>query len=428
MKRWIPAIQWMVFSLYLGAEPTPIKFSVGVIEDPRLPQIEIAEIDIIFDECNRLLLEKFDAPIVLHKAEVKKLSFETFFDFGKNKKQVEEYRVSVFNGSENKADFLKMAEASKEVTLKNLQRNSLTEGQSFFSHEKIDSYEQLRIRSLDVWYDKVQVLKTLRTSSGENLLMVPFPPWQSQYDWIYAMFYQNQFDLVITNSLIVGNMLNNPSLHSICKHSKIGGMGLMSPERKILFGHSLMINTIEFLGKIKNLSIDDSSLKSEFIYRAMGGFFLAHEFGHSFYYIPDFYDHGAECIMNSAYENMEYIDGYRKLISARGLCLKCLPWITHRHDMLRYRDLYNINQNDLNLAKEWLTCIQTTPSILSTDREVYLSNELMKILSIFSKNNDTKGMKLCLAEARRQKCTIFLDDVAKKWGWTLKQMDQFIGP
>ncbi|MFC1534786.1 hypothetical protein ACFL7M_15640 [Thermodesulfobacteriota bacterium] len=168
--------------------------------------------------------------------------------------------------------------------LKQWDINSLKD---FFPDKAIGSYEDVFYNLMNVYHSKIKWLKTLKITDNEKLVKEPFPAYQSFVEWLCYMWNQNQYDLIFTNGLIIGDILSAPYPHAICKHAKVGGEAFFSPKRTTLDGRSLMVNIFEEYGNIQGICNLKGKISKELKNKILGGFLLAHEFGHAFYMIPE---------------------------------------------------------------------------------------------------------------------------------------------
>lgn len=405
-----------------------LKLDVGLFYDQRLPKIEKQDIIEMFEEANKVLKNKLGTPLTMSIGKVREDSFSNLFT---NKYHNDEFKNSEkhrYHPSMDKNSFDKLVKQSKSHTVNFMKNWKLSSYQNYFPGKNIKNYDEAHTLLMQTMYSKGQFLSQLKTNSGTALLSKTLKPWQSGMEWNWAVFNQNKYDLFITNALIVCDDVRAPYLHAVTKHGKIGGSGFDSPKRRALNGKSVMINTIEFLGEIDGLSVRDKKLTRSFKNKAIGGFFLAHEIGHVYYFIPDQYDHGAHCLMNSAYEDMDYIEGYRKLKSSKGMCQKCKPWVNARHEMNKLRGVKVTDANRVDWIINMLELIDDYPEKLSTNREYYLSNRINKVagesLKIVKDNPDY--YLYCLKIAVNQKLHVFLESEMKLQGWNKEQLNSVL--
>jgi hypothetical protein len=217
------------------------------------------------------------------------------------------------------------------------------------------------------------------------------------------MWNQNQYDIVFTNGLIIYDHLSEPYPHAISKHAKVGGASFISPKRTVLDGRSLMVNIFEEYGNIQGIcnSIEKSS--KELKNKILGGLYFAHEFGHAFYMIPDVYDHGDTCLMNSSFQNLDNVKGYNLLISDLSACHKCKPWLIAKEAIIEAGLAYkNLDYN--RAAKLYINGANETPKLVDGRYELYIKGIYEKALISFQKANNKEGekeMKKIIDDLRR---------------------------
>ncbi len=407
-----------------------IDLQVGFLYDERITKIDKSDLGEILKEANRVLQCKLKAPIVLKVSSSEEKPLQSLFSG--NYLKSTHYKKSMdfkVNPAFTHKQFTEKINQHKKITLKFLKKWPLSSYRSYFPKTKIDRYEDAWKVLMATYYKKIQVLKELKTNKGDSLLLKSHPPWQSYLDWHWALFEQNQYDIVITNSLIVCDDLRSPFLHSVSKHAKIGGSGNDSPKRKALDMKSIMINVLEFYGDIKGISTSDTSLTKTFKNKALGGFYLAHEFGHVFYFIPDQYEHGAHCLMNSAYEDMDYVEGYKKLSKSNAVCRKCLPWIRHRHAVLKQQKVKVTDKNRTDYIEKTIELISECPKALATSREVYLSNVLndamIEAYKLYNSGNPVY-FPYCFKIAIEEKLEMFIEGHLKHLNMSRDQLNEMI--
>jgi hypothetical protein len=359
-----------------------IPLDIGILSDDRLAKINKQDIIEMISEANRILKEKLNAPIQLKTSSITEKPLKSLFKGQNNASKIYlEGKKKKIPFKISEKEFFNLSNKHKESTLKFMKQWKLSSFKSYFPKEKISSYGDAWKLLMKTYFDKLQFLKSLKTKNGEQLLNLKGLPEQSNFEWMWAVDSQENYDLIITNGLIVADVIDKPYLHAVMKHAKIGGSGFTSYKRRNIEGYSMMVNTIEFFGNIKGISTENKSLTRSFKNKAVGGFFIAHEFAHIFYYIPDQYEHGSHCLMNSAYEDMDYVEGYNKLISQTKLCKKCKPWVDHKHKIMEMSNTKIQKKKSLEYIKKALVLIKKTPKHLSTHRDTYLSNFLNRVIS-----------------------------------------------
>lgn len=280
--------------------------------------------------------------------------------------------------------------------LKQWDLNSLKD---FFPDKETKSYEEAFDNLMAVYHQKIKWQKTLKTKNGEPIIIDPPAPYQSYVEWVQLMLTQNKYDIVITNGFITYDNLQRPYPHSICKHAKVGGSSFTSPGRKPMDGKSLMINIFESYSGVEGISKPDADLSADMKNKIMGAFYFAHEFGHAFYYLPDVYNHGPACLMNTT-PGMSDADGYEAIAGEQLPCAKCRPWIVAR--IKAYRAELAFDSGDYTKAGNlYLEAARETPKGIDTNYKYYIQTLFSKASEAFMKGNNFSGMKK-VSDSRRK--------------------------
>jgi hypothetical protein len=313
-----------------GARRSGVTLDVVAAFDPRLPALSREDMTEVIAEARRIIAAKLggEVPIAFRlrgTVTLEELFADTRYRSSDLYRELSPYKYDVALGA---AMPLLQDDAYRRAALRFLETQwDLASLRAFFPGKTVRSHEDALDELLRVYHAKVQWLLSRKTPGGEALLRVPFAPWQSYVEWLGYMNEQDDYDVIFTNGLIVLDLLTSLYPHSVCKHAKVGGSSFASPKREALDGMTLMVSTLEEYGGVDGISRTAGETSAEMRDRILGGFVLAHEFGHAFYLIPDVYDHGDTCLMNSSFENLSFEEGYRLLVSDLSPCPKCRPWI-----------------------------------------------------------------------------------------------------
>jgi hypothetical protein len=394
-------------SSFTPADQASRKVTLDVIRafDMRLPVLSDDDLEMVLKEAKRIISIKLGNGIKINFRDNGIIPLEDLFK-DKSYRKVHFYKkLSAWQYDMNQGENLPLFKKRvfKKRIIRFLRQWDINSLKDFFPDKAISSYEDVFYNLMSVYHSKIKWLKTLKITDNEKLVIEPLPPYQSFVEWLSYMWNQNQYDIVFTNGLIVYDHLSGPYPHAICKHAKAGGAAFISPNRTILDGRSLMVNIFEEYGNIQGIcnSIEKSS--KELKNNILGGFFLAHEFGHAFYVIPDVYDHGDTCLMNSSFQNLDNVKGYNLLISNLSTCSKCKPWLIAKEYIieagLAYKNL------DYNRAAElYIKGANETPKLVDGNYELYIEGIYEKALISFQKANNKDGekeMKKMIDDLRR---------------------------
>lgn len=357
------------------SEKPPLELKIDVIGafDSRLPKITDLEMKQVLDEASRILNRKFESAMNLSFQDHGQITLQQFFG-DLSYRKTSDYQTLVQRKYDvvlgEKTPFLQDSLFKKQYiqSLKNWKIEVLKD---FFPGKKITDHEEFFTLLMDTLHKKVEWLKTIRMDSGDPLLILPPVPWQSSIEWCAKMFSQKDYDLVITNTLIVADNLHGAYPHSICKHAKIGGEVYGSRRKGAFDGSSIMVNVLENLCGIKEIRRDSPEASRPKSLKVIGAFLMAHEIAHSVFLIPDVYDHGDSCLMNSSLNNMDNVKGYDLLTSDLSPCNKCAPWVKAR--MHFYAAKKAVNSRQYSLATYcMLDCIRQTPKIIAGNYKQYI--------------------------------------------------------
>lgn len=303
-----------------------VKLEVIRALDERLPTLSDRDMNQILNEAKRIVRMKLGSHIDFHFHDNGIISLDELF---KDKSYRNTARYRKLNRDRYDLErgpdmpYLKEEKFKKRV-IKFLKRWDLKDLTGFFPDQTIINYDDVYNNLFRVYHQRVSHLKTLRTPNGNLLLKSPLPPYQSYVEWGSFLRYQDRYDIIFTNTLIMADLMSEPYPHSVLKHAKIGGGGFLCPKCTAFNGNTVMISTIEEHGNIKGLSDMDKNISRELKNKVIGGFLLAHEIGHALYLLPDVYDHGDMCLMSSSLSNFDYVKGYNLLLSDPTACSKCL--------------------------------------------------------------------------------------------------------
>lgn len=383
-------------SIIMPADQASRKVTLDVTRafDMRLPVLSDDDFETVLKEAQRIISIKCGNGIKINFRDNGTILLEDLFKY-KSYRKVNLYKkLSAWQYYLNQGEKLSLlgTKKFKKYIIKFLRQWDINSLRDFFPEKAIRNYEDVFYNLMNVYHSKVKWLKTLKINDYENLVIEPLPPYQSFIEWMGYMWNQNQYDIVFTNGLIIYDHLSEPYPHAICKHAKVGGSSFFSPKRTALDGRSLMVNIFEEYGNIQEIcnSIEKSS--KEIKNKILGGFYLAHEFSHAFYMIPDVYDHGDTCLMNSSLQNLDNVKGYKLLISDLSACHKCQPWISAKESIIK-ADLAYKNLDYNRAAELYIKGANETPKLVDSRYKLYIKGIYEKALISFQKANNKNGEK-----------------------------------
>ena len=176
----------------------------------------------------------------------------------------------------------------------------------------------------------IDAMKGLKTPAGTPLVEPERSARRSFVAWTCALLRQKEYDVILTNTFILADLLTEPHPHAVFGKAKIGGIAAKSPARSALGGQALLATTFGIDTKLKEFA----ELPGEpptMVERAkiLGVYLLAHEIAHAVFGIPDVFDHPKGCLMTSR-PGATYRDGLRELEENREPCPRCRPYVEAR--------------------------------------------------------------------------------------------------
>ncbi|MFH1958205.1 MAG: hypothetical protein ABIJ15_07015 [bacterium] len=385
---------------YAGSNTPIVTLDVIRAFDGRLPGLSDEDMKGILDEALRMISAKFGDRIKIEFKDNGTVSLEELFQDKKYRATdiYRQFNSSKYDLKQGREMPLFKNEKFRETVIKFLKQWALDSLRGYFPDKKIENYDDVYVNIMEIYHEKIDWLKTLKTEKGENLVIAPAEPFQSYVEWASFMYDQDKYDIVFTNSLIIYDSAAAPYPHAVCKHAKAGGGAFTSPKREALDGGSMMVSIFEEYGNIDGIRDADKDIPREFKNRILGGFVLAHEFGHAFYRLPDFYDHGDTCLMNSSLSNLDFAEGYKILAGDMSKCLKCQPWIAAKEYIIRGRIAYD-NGEYKKAGVLLLKGVKGTLKLIDGDLDMFVDIKLylkyiLKITALaYDEAGDSSGVE-----------------------------------
>ncbi|MEM7677820.1 MAG: hypothetical protein AAF449_17625, partial [Myxococcota bacterium] len=201
----------------------------------------------------------------------------------------------------------------------------------------IDSYDDAYAYYARHYTTAVSSLQNLKTPRGTPLVEPTKTSARSFVAWLCALKRQVDYDIILTNTFILADLLTEPHPHSVFGKAKIGGIAVTSPARPMLGQQVLLATTFGIDTNLSSLS-ELNGKPASFNERAeiLGAYLLAHEIAHAVFGIPDVFDHPAGCLMTSR-PGTSYREGLAELRSYPRPCSKCRPYVQSRGWMAQSR-------------------------------------------------------------------------------------------
>jgi len=307
----------------------PLELVVALVEDPDFPPLDERVVQLAFRSAETEFARRFDVPaphfVVRYRFEAKR-----FIDIYANPRApaCKEAFAARYKGTGPKE-----LAAHRQEAMKFLKKWPLESLKGF-----VDADDRAQIRSYDDIYSlyahryvtQIDTIKRLRTPADTPLLEPERSYHRSFVAWLCALKTQADFDVLVTNTFIVSDLLTEPHPHSVFGKAKIGGIATQSPQRTALAGEALLATTFGIDTTIPELNELHGQVPSlEERARLLGAYLLAHEIAHSVFGIPDVFDHPEGCLMTSR-PGATYLDGLKELDAHPTPCPKCRPYVEAR--------------------------------------------------------------------------------------------------
>lgn len=310
-------------------ETAPIELVVALVEDPDFPPLDDRLVQRALRYAQQEYAQRFDVePIklrVLYRYDVTR-----FLDI---------YSVPTDPRCQKQFDARYRGSGVQELVphkkraLKFFRKWTIESLRGFVPEEDragISKYDDVYDFYAQRYVNRIDEIKAMSTPAGTPLLEPDKSLNRSFVAWLCALERQNDFDVLITNTFIVSDLLTEPHPHSVFGKAKIGGIAARSAGRNALGGQALLATTFGIDSKIPGLD-EIASKNPTFEQRArlLGAYLLSHEVAHAVFGIPDVYDHPAGCLMTSR-PGASYLDGLEELIAHPEPCPKCRPYVRAR--------------------------------------------------------------------------------------------------
>ena len=195
---------------------------------------------------------------------------------------------------------------------------------------KINSYDDAYQYYVEHYTKAVESLKGLKTPKGTPLVEPTRTSARSFVGWLCALKRQDDYDVILTNTFIVADLMTEPHPHSVFGKAKIGGIAVRSPTRAALGGQVLLATTFGIDTDIPALSeLNGQPASVDERAEILGAYLLAHEVAHAVFGIPDVFDHPPGCLMTSR-PGASYRDGLAELRAYPRPCPRCRPYVEAR--------------------------------------------------------------------------------------------------
>lgn len=194
----------------------------------------------------------------------------------------------------------------------------------------VRDYRDFVRKMVPIWRSKVRLWLNVFPDNPRRMVN-PEKMWQhSSSFWSTVVPHHPDIDVYLTNVLVIYDWLEWPHPHAIFYQAKFGGVGYGmwmgdTDHRGAVFTSAFgILTTRPEFGAGDYQSISRSGRN-----KILGAVLVAHEFGHTFFGMPEFYEgHDSRCMMSSpSVPAHGYVTWYDDLIRSPGRCSACEPYL-----------------------------------------------------------------------------------------------------
>ena len=317
----------------------PVVLDVALVDDPDFPKLDERLVQRALVAASATYRERFDvAP-----PEFRIVKRYDVYSFLSQYARVDDLKCARLFGARYLGGGAAELRQYKEQATTFFKRWDLDALKGFVEPEardKITSYEDIYGVYESRYVSTIEKLKGFKTPKGTPLASPERSRERSYVAWTCALSLQDQYDVVLTNTFIMADLLSEPHPHAVFGKARIGGIAGPSPARKSLEGQALLATTFGIDTKIEMLSeLGGKPASLEERARILGSYLLAHEIAHAVFGIPDVFDHPEGRLMTSR-PGTTYREGLKELDAHPGPCAKCRDWVEARSSLDQGRNLH----------------------------------------------------------------------------------------
>lgn len=325
-----------------------VVLEVALVDDPDFPPLDEKLVQRALDAASVTYRERFDVPPPEFRIK-KRYGVASFLE---TYARVDDLKCARLFGARYLGGGAAELRQYRDQAITFFKRWDLDALKGFVEPEARD-----KIRSFEDIYDvyearyvsTVEKLKSFKTPRGTPLASPDRSRERSYVAWTCALSLQDQYDVVLTNTFIMADLLSEPHPHAVFGKARIGGIAGPSPARKNLEGQALLATTFGIDTKIAMLSeLGGRPATLDERARILGSYLLAHEIAHAVFGIPDVFDHPEGCLMTSR-PGTTYREGLKELDAHPGPCEKCRQWVEARASLDQGRHLHEAGDDKLAL-------------------------------------------------------------------------------
>lgn len=307
----------------------PVTLQVALVDDPDLPALDDTLVNRALASASETFATRFDVTSPRFHV-VARFSLDAFMKRYAKPTSVEcAPTFSVRYRGGGRAELLQQ----KEAALRFFQRWPLEDLRTFVAPERraaVVDYDTLHAAYLDKYLGTVAMLESLKTPAGTPLVEKVPADGRSHAAWSCALAAQRQFDVIVTNTFILADILTEPHPHAVFGKAKVGGLAGPSPGRTALGGQALVASTFSIDTPLPEISeLGSEPVTPQERAEILGAFLLAHEIAHAVFGIPDVFDHPPGCLMTTR-PGESYREALTGLRQHPGPCPRCRLYVEAR--------------------------------------------------------------------------------------------------
>lgn len=294
------------------ASEIPIKIKVGYLYDSRFPDMS----DALMKESLSYAIEAIACEFGISNIEfsqIKRVSIDDFF----RKHLPKTNRFNRLNPFNTESVSFEISEEQEKRFYKYYDMDSL---RGFLDESKsnVTKVEFHRIL-MKTWLNKAAIYTNYKIDgilvfTKESLF------YQTYSSWRMLLEEQNEFDLIFHNTLVFYDNLTQPFPHTIFKKASAGAVGVPSKNSPAFYKGCFTVSYIPYSGIDYFSDFSEDEVNTA---KYIGIYYIAHEFGHAAFRLPDVYNHQLHCLMNTPKENLSQEKAVYEFEKHKSPCPMC---------------------------------------------------------------------------------------------------------
>jgi hypothetical protein len=210
------------------ASSPPLVLEVALVDDPELPPLDDTLVARALAAASDTFAQRF-AVTAPRFTVVARFGLESFM---KRYAKASSPECSALLAARYKGGGRAELLTQKDAALRFFQRWPLEDLRTFVApeaREAVKDYEALHAAYMDKYLATLATLESLSTPHGTPLIAKASREGRSHAAWSCALAAQRQFDVIITNTFILADILTEPHPHAVFGKAKVGGIAAPSP-------------------------------------------------------------------------------------------------------------------------------------------------------------------------------------------------------